>query len=251
MKKQRASSTGLTVTAMSQWEALLLNECTTPTLFWTGKFIQPGGRIHKKPWGHETLDTVEAYSLDDNTTTFVATMNCARYYHACCAHGNRLFVCGGHKDNGKVARSCEVLEEGGKEWRSVASMNERRANFAVVSCGKYLWALGGKLKNLKSRTTERYDSVKNKWMFSVLMLESRADHVAVAFRNKIFVFRISSAEVLDEAVHRGSPPAAVLWLCDPCDGLGYEDLCILWQTPCSAFVQHYNWPIDGRTSSAV
>ena len=170
-------------------------------VFLNGKIYSTGG-LSRKNWVY--LDIVEVYSLGDKKSTFTATMNCKRYRHGSCAHGGRVFVCGG-KD-GEPSKCCEVLEDGGKEWRFVASMNEARYCFPVVSCGKYVWALGGivdttrkhKDKKMKcSNSTEVYDTNKDKWTVSVNMLECRHDHVAVAFRDKIYIFGESTAEVLD------------------------------------------------------
>ena len=46
-------------------------------------------------WACQVTDTVEAYSLGNNESKSVAKMKYKRYGHGCCAHGGRLFVCGG------------------------------------------------------------------------------------------------------------------------------------------------------------
>ena len=52
-------------------------------------------------------------------------------------------------------------------------MNEARSEFQVVSCGKYLWAIGGEGTNGVLKTTEFYDVIINKWKKSTPMIEKR------------------------------------------------------------------------------
>ena len=80
-------------------------------------------------------------------------------------------------------------------------------NFQIVSCGKFIWAVGGwnnKSKHLNA--TEYYDDVIDKWTSSTQMLEKREGHSAVAFRNNIYIIGgynldhkegLRTAEVLD------------------------------------------------------
>ena len=90
------------------------------------------------------------------------------------------------------------------KWIFIAEMNEARSEFQVVSCGKYLWAIGGEGTNGVLKTTEFYDVIINKWKKSTPMIEKRSGHSAVAFREDIYVIGglndvgfLSSTEKLD------------------------------------------------------
>ena len=84
-------------------------------------------------------------------------------------------------------------------------MIEARKEFQIVSCGKFMWVIGGQCWNGILQSTEYYDEVIDKWTLSTPMLEKRKDHCAVAFREKIYVLggfnreigRLRTAEVLD------------------------------------------------------
>ena len=164
----------------------------------------------------EITDSVEVYSLDDKTSTFAAKMNCKRSNHGSCVHNDRVYVCGG-KD-GNYLKCCEVLEDGGKEWRFVASMNEARSCFPLVSCGKYVWALGGIVVTnvdkaiMPSKSIETYDTAKDVWKASVEMLEHRVGHAAVSFRKKIYIFGNLTAELFDTTVLQSTAIVMTLFI---------------------------------------
>ena len=88
----------------------------------------------------------------------------------------------------------------------MAELGEARRSFAMVSCGNYLWALGGRDNNLQTlKSAEYYDVSVGEWKFSANMIHGRCFHSAVAYQDKIFVIGGSktigtirnSAEMLD------------------------------------------------------
>ena len=91
-----------------------------------------------------STNEAHVYSFKDNNTTLMAPMNSRRFCHGCCSHAGHLFVCGG-KD-GEPSACCEKLIIKDNKWFFIAEMNEARWIFQVVTCGKYLWAIGGQGK---------------------------------------------------------------------------------------------------------
>ena len=152
------------------------------------KIYTTGGR-HSNPETRDMLSTnqVNVYSPDESScSTLMPAMNCQRAHHACCSHAGDLFVSGGK--NGKFSTCCEklIIKEG--KWMFVAEMNEARLEFQMVSCGKYIWVLGGKtLFGSVLNTTEYYDDVNDKWTMFNPMIEERYGHSAVAFREDVYV----------------------------------------------------------------
>ena len=150
-----------------------------------------------------TTNEVYAFSPHDNNVSLVTPMNYHRCVHGCCSHAGSLFVCGGK--HGLASNCCEKFNNHDKEWEFVAEMKEAREEFQIVSCGKFIWAIGGDSLDGILRSTEYYDEVIDKWTLSTPMLEKRCDHSAVAFRDKIYVLggynwevgRLRTAEVLD------------------------------------------------------
>ena len=112
-------------------------------------------------------------------------MNFTRNGHGCCSHAGDLFVCGG-KD-GKPSACWEKWIIKDDKWIFIAKMKQGRTNFQVVSCGKYVWAIGGLNKSEILNTTEYYNNNIDKWSKSTAMINKRCHHSAVAFRENIFV----------------------------------------------------------------
>ena len=155
------------------------------------------------------VDSCEMYSPSDDKSTRTSAMNFKRSNHGCCVHKGKIYVCGG-KD-AFASSCCERLETVEGKWRFKASMNVVRVSFAVVSCGKFMWAFGGWNDGgdiLKS--VEFYNEEEDLWKISTPMNEGRSDHAAVAFRNKIYVLggwngtRIKTVELFDPIVKQFS-----------------------------------------------
>jgi Kelch motif len=76
--------------------------------------------------------------------------------------GNKLVVVGGQAD-GELVRETEVFD--GRRWRGGAPMPTPRDHLAVVSDGRFLYAVGGRElapdRNLDS--VERYDPSADRW----------------------------------------------------------------------------------------
>ena len=149
-------------------------------------YITGGWHRHygDEPFGLPT-NQVSVYSLDDNKSTLMAPMNFTRNGHGCCSHAGHLFVCGGK--GGKPSTCCEKLIIKDDKWIFIAKMNEARLDFQVVSCGKYVWAIGGQNKRGVLNTTEYYDDIIDKWTKSTPMIQKRLRHSAVTFRENVYL----------------------------------------------------------------
>ena len=60
-------------------------------------------------------------------------------------------------------------------------------NLQVVSCGKFIWELGGWGEGEILNSTKYYFDVTDKWTKSIPMLDKIAGHSAVAFRDHIYI----------------------------------------------------------------
>ena len=170
---------------------------------WNGNIYLTGGYDR----GH--LKTCELFSIDDSVSEFVSLMNCNRLRHGCCVHAAELFVCGGRE--GVASTCCEKLTSVDEKWRFIADMKVDRVCFPVVSCGNFMYALGGWDIDLTVlNSTEYYNKITDEWTLSIPMREERVFHAAVAFRDKIFVIGgqngngcpLNTAEVLDTKLNQ-------------------------------------------------
>ena len=151
-----------------------------------------------------TFNDVYAFLPDSKEFKNLEPMNYNRLLHGCCSHDGGLFVCGGKEF--RPSTCCECFNIQDNKWKFVAEMSEERVNFQIVSFGKFFWAIGGWNENETLNSTEYYDDVTDHWTKSTPMLEKRAKHSAVAFREQIFIIGgvnavhvggLRTAEVLD------------------------------------------------------
>ena len=151
----------------------------------------------------QDFNSCELYSPSNGKSILINPMNFKRSGHGCCTHKGKIYVCGG-KD-GFPSSCCERLETSEKKWRFIASMNDQRRSFAVVSCGEYIWAFGGRdPKDEALDSIEFYDERNDLWTLSFPMFSERFDHSAVAFRNNVYLLggkngqtSLNSIEVFD------------------------------------------------------
>ena len=109
-------------------------------------------------------------------------MNCDRRFHASCLHIGDLFVCG-RKDR-EPSTCCEMLSTADNNWKFIAEIKESGAVFQVVSCRKYMLAVGGYGLHGVLNTTEYYD---DKWTKSTSMKEKKYWSSTVDFRDDVYV----------------------------------------------------------------
>ena len=100
------------------------------------------GGIVRSDKGYVKLNNVLVFSTVDNTAKLHSHMNCRRVDHGCCEHAGSIFVCGGKE--GTASTCCEKLNIVEGKWEFVTAMKEARKLFQTVSCGKYMWAFGGR-----------------------------------------------------------------------------------------------------------
>lgn len=80
-----------------------------------------------------------------NAKEVLPGMPIARYNHGMTLHGKTLYTIGGQSFEGKVLKSCYVLELGSKNWARIPSLKFERANPLIFTSSKTgnLYVLGG------------------------------------------------------------------------------------------------------------
>ena len=162
---------------------VLGSSCTTID----GKIYLTGGwYVDRYTEAFVITNEVHVYSPADDISTLLEPMNYSRECHGCASHAGALFACGGIDE--EPFKCCEKLIIGDNNWTFVANMNAERRCFPLVSCGKFLWAIGGGNNvHVALNTTEYFNNITNKWTNSSPMQQKRLSHSAVAFRETIFV----------------------------------------------------------------
>lgn len=90
-------------------------------------------------------------------TESLMNMHIERYRYSAAILRGLIYVAGGKSDADSALSSVERYDPIGKTWRKVAEMNNSRANFALVECYGYLYAMG------HHKSIERYDQDYNTW----------------------------------------------------------------------------------------
>ena len=73
-------------------------------------------------------------------------------------------------------------------WKKIHSMQTGRSYFAAVSCGDYIYAIGGRSNNTNAtKTVERYDPKSDNWTYVEEMEFERSEHAACVLDGKIYV----------------------------------------------------------------
>jgi len=86
-------------------------------------------------FGHrETIDkSVEMYDINKSKWSFVSSMNVARYEHAACVLGGKIFVVGGKDRNNKVVKTIECYDPTTNAWTIVGETKQELFGHAVVA----------------------------------------------------------------------------------------------------------------------
>ena len=163
--------------------------------------------------GTSTLHSAEAYLPALNQWVYISSLTIGRCKHQLVNCNNMLYVLGGCDCEEQVMPSVECLSVLNQSWISCASMNSSRKDFAAVSYGNFIYAIGGSSKhdsivsssasNRSSpdesiliassspedflATVEKYDVRYNVWTYVANLNVGRMKHSAVVFHNKIYV----------------------------------------------------------------
>ena len=151
---------------------LLLKDCKM--------FVTSG--FSKKNWQ-------QCLSLNLNTgvTEPVPSMIIPRQGHVVCEHSGKIFAIGGETMFGKICNSVECFD--GSKWRLVASMHEKRYNFAAISFRGSIFVFGGNGRcEQVLNSVEKYDVAIDTWTQMSTVPVRIAQHVAVESNGKIVVF---------------------------------------------------------------
>ncbi|KAK5981654.1 BACK domain-containing protein [Trichostrongylus colubriformis] len=76
--------------------------------------------------------------------------------------------------------SVECFDGENPVWRRVASMSKGRSNFAVGVIDNLLYAVGGRVGNTFLNSSERYDSVADRWTSDVSLMSTSRSGLGVA-----------------------------------------------------------------------
>ena len=73
-------------------------------------------------------------------------------------------------------------------WVKIQPMQKARCNFVAISCGSYIYAIGGQSNNIDAtKTVERYHPKSDDWTYVEEMEFERSDHAACVLDGKIYV----------------------------------------------------------------
>ena len=125
-----------------------------------------------------------------------AKLNQRRRLFGFCVHKNILVAVGDVHSQRICLKSAELYTPAWNAWKYFSEMNIPRASFAVVSCGEFVYALGGSIRCISGSgssigaatdSVERCDPGKGEWQLRAPLLEERFGHSAVAYEDRIFV----------------------------------------------------------------
>ena len=84
------------------------------------------------------------------------------YTHAAAAMGGKIYVTGGHTQNGSV-NSVYVYDPQADAWTQLTSMDTARRSHASAAVGGKLYVFGGRDASGPLSTAEVYDPASDSW----------------------------------------------------------------------------------------
>lgn len=130
-----------------------------------GKLLVMGGSYEETTGSKAAAAEVLKYDSALNRWSKVASMHMARYEFACAVLGGRVYVAGGHGEDGKNLSSVEVYDLQKDEWTQVPSM--KRARWGCIACGieGKIYVMGGRSSFTigNSRCIAVYDPSTGQW----------------------------------------------------------------------------------------
>ncbi|XP_076436596.1 kelch-like protein 26 [Babylonia areolata] len=136
------------------------------------------------------LSRVVRFDPSEGTWTPCAPMHLARAKFGVCTSGNKIFVCGGERSDGRVTGSCEIYDAESDTWSKAAMLPQPRANAVCAAHRKELYCAGGYNGNT---------SHQNLWMYEEYrwgevdqdyphVLPNCLDRCAIAVHDNTFYF---------------------------------------------------------------
>ncbi|XP_013388458.2 kelch-like protein 17 [Lingula anatina] len=126
------------------------------------------------------LKSVEKYDFVQDQWTQMGNMTVARTAVGATTVNGLLYAVGGEcalaetQDDTLYLRCVECYSPISKCWTSKADMKIPRSFVAVVSCGEYLYAIGGEDRGSSFNIVERYNTKTDTWHFVPNMQRRRA-----------------------------------------------------------------------------
>ena len=101
-------------------------------------------------------------------------------WHAAAAMGGKIYVTGGHTNDG-IVNSVYVYGPQADAWTQLASMGNARRAHASAAVGGKLYVFGGYgAANQRLSTAEVYDPASDSWAPVTSLTSARSSFVAVA-----------------------------------------------------------------------
>jgi N-acetylneuraminic acid mutarotase len=113
--------------------------------------------------------TVESYNPTTDTWIAEPSLSVGREGAGAAALGGKIYVVGGHVPGGEPSGAVEVFDSSSNSWTLLPQsewMPTPRAGFALVTDGRYLFAIGGSTEGANGghvATLERYDPLAHTW----------------------------------------------------------------------------------------
>ena len=146
--------------------------------------------------GADYDNSIEKYSLANNTWEYVGRMYNDIKRFCACAFMDQIYIIGGMAqgldvqiyDEDDYTDLCMEFNTKYNKWIQVARMNEVRSYAASAVFEGKIVVSGGNFGEIKN-TVEAYDRVDNSWTPMPKMIEGRNGHASVGMRlrNRLFV----------------------------------------------------------------
>ena len=117
---------------------------------------------------------------------YVAGLNTGRHDMGATVHNDTLVVAGGEGESECRLTSCEYYVAVTNEWKEMSSMSQARSGNALVSCGGWLYALGGWDEENCLSSVERLSDISGTWEKTESMLKPRCWFAAVNCANVMY-----------------------------------------------------------------
>ncbi|XP_078701255.1 kelch-like protein 9 isoform X1 [Branchiostoma floridae x Branchiostoma belcheri] len=130
-------------------------------------------------------------------------------YHCAAVLNNFVYIAGGEAPSISKLSSHKLAintvwryDPGRNQWLSVASMQEARSDFSLVTVGNHLYAICGRNKTPGELfTVERYDPLVDEWKYVKRAYEPVFGHAGAALQGKILVSGGGRNKVFHNRVH--------------------------------------------------
>eukprot|EP00058_Branchiostoma_floridae_P019668 XP_002605158.1 hypothetical protein BRAFLDRAFT_265767 [Branchiostoma floridae] len=129
-------------------------------------------------------------------------------YHCAAVLNNFVYIAGGEAPSVSKLSSHKLAvntvwryEPGRNQWLSVASMQEARSDFSLVTVGNHLYAICGRNKTGELFAVERYDPMVDEWKYVNRATEKVFGHAGAALQGTIIVAGGGRNKVFHNRVH--------------------------------------------------